>query len=224
MINREFDVALSFAGEDREAAKELAATLMNLDIKVFYDEYEKANLWGVDLYDHLTDVYQHRARYCVMFLSEYYAKKLWTNHERKAAQARAFQENHEYILPIRLDDTTIPGILPTVGYLRWQDETAESIARMLMVKLGKSSSSNSAISDEASGKNKLNIEFAETELKRTRKLHLQEHLAKDSALLKQYEDSLRLEDDPRRLVRYKREIERIKSSMADYERELGHLN
>jgi hypothetical protein len=67
-------------------------------------------LFGKNLYTHLSDVYQNQARYCVMFLSKHYAKKAWTNHEREAAQARAFREHEEYILPVRLDDTEIPGM------------------------------------------------------------------------------------------------------------------
>lgn len=132
----EYDVALSFAGEDREYAEELANALHG-KTKVFYDGFEKAKLWGEDLYVYLSELYAHRARYCVMFLSEHYARKLWTNHERKAAQSRAFRENEAYILPIRLDSTEIPGILETVGYLNWHDEGAEKIASYILQKLGK---------------------------------------------------------------------------------------
>jgi hypothetical protein len=70
-----------------------------------------------------------------MFLSKDYAKKLWTNHERAAAQERAFKDNRTYILPIRVDDTEIPGILSTVGYLRWDDEDTDSIVDMIVSKL-----------------------------------------------------------------------------------------
>jgi hypothetical protein len=66
---------------------------------------------------YLTDLYRLRAKYCIMFYSQSYAAKLWTNTERKAAQSRTFNENQAYIHPIRLDDTAIPGILDTVGYL-----------------------------------------------------------------------------------------------------------
>src|SRR5216684_644847 len=114
-----YDVALSFAGEDRSYADALAEALHQRGLTVFYDKYEKANLWGKNLYTYLSDVYQNKARYCVMFLSRNYAAKLWTNHEREAAQARAFRENEEYILPMRLDDTEIPGFLQTTGYLNW---------------------------------------------------------------------------------------------------------
>jgi hypothetical protein len=78
-----------------------------------------------------------KAHYCVAFLSQHYATKLWTNHEREAAQARAFQENAEYILPIRLDATDIPGVLSTVAYLNWSTTTPDAVVELLLQKLGK---------------------------------------------------------------------------------------
>src|SRR4051794_10937801 len=71
-----------------------------------------------------------------MLVSENYAKKQWTNHERRAAQARAISENQEYILPLRLDDTKIDSILPTVGYIDYRNENSEVIVEMLNKKLG----------------------------------------------------------------------------------------
>ena len=132
---REYDVALSFAGEDRHHAERLAELLRAEEYSVFYDEYELAKLWGKDLYVYLSSVYKDQAEYCVMFLSEYYAQKVWTNHERESAQARAFEENREYILPVRLDDTEIPGILPTVGYLDLRSMTIEQVHQVLVAKL-----------------------------------------------------------------------------------------
>lgn len=131
--NYRYDIALSFAGEDRKYANELAQALKACKIDVFYDEYEEAQLWGKNLYTYLSEVYQKQARFCVMFLSQSYAQKLWTNHEREAAQARAFEENKEYILPIRLDETKIPGIPPTIGYQKWSN--ADSIADIIIKKL-----------------------------------------------------------------------------------------
>jgi hypothetical protein len=130
-----FDVALSFAGEDRPKASALANGLKKRGLQVFYDDFQKSELWGADLYSYLSDLYRFRATFCVMFLSKDYAKKLWTNHERAAAQERAFKDNRTYILPIRVDDTEIPGILSTVGYLRWDDEDTESIVDMIVNKL-----------------------------------------------------------------------------------------
>jgi len=138
MINKfEYDVALSFAGEDRAYVEKVAKYLKENGIKVFYDDYEKTELWGKDLYVHLDKVYQKKARYCVMFLSCYYAEKLWTNHERKSAQARAFTEKGEYILPARFDDTGIPGILPTIGYIDLHSLEPEEFGKLIIEKLKK---------------------------------------------------------------------------------------
>ena len=132
---QEYDVALSFAGEDRKHAKELADLLKTKDYSCFYDENELATLWGKNLYDYLSSVYKDRARYCVMFLSKHYERQLWTNHERQLAQARAFKENREYILPVRLDDTEIPGIPPTIGYLDLREISIEKVYEVLDKKL-----------------------------------------------------------------------------------------
>ena len=102
----EYDIAISFAGEDRETARELASALKSLGARVFFDEYEQLALLGKNLYTHLHQVYSQTARYCVLLVSKAYVSKLWTSHERQAAQERAFKQGMiEYILPIRLDDT-----------------------------------------------------------------------------------------------------------------------
>ena len=132
---QEYDVALSFAGEDRKHAKELADLLNTSNYSCFYDGNELPNLWGKNLYDYLSSVYKDRARYCVMFLSKHYERQLWTNHERQHALARAFKENREYILPVRLDDTEIPGIPPTIGYLDLREISIEKVYEVLDKKL-----------------------------------------------------------------------------------------
>lgn len=131
-----YDVCISFAGEDRERAREIAEAFRNRKIRVFFDEYEKAQLWGKNLYTHLDIVYRTSARYCVMLLSKHYAQKLWTTFERESAQARAFCENEEYILPVRLDDTEIPSVRPTVAYLDLRVIGVEELASLLASKLG----------------------------------------------------------------------------------------
>jgi TIR domain len=136
----QYDVAFSFAGEDRFYVDKVAKYLENSGIKVFYDIFETIGLWGKDLYTHLDEVYRNKARYCVMFISQHYRRKSWTNHERESAQARAFKENSEYILPVRFDDTEIPGVLPTVGYISLRDLEPDELAELIIKKLDHSSS------------------------------------------------------------------------------------
>lgn len=132
----DYDVCLSFAGEDRDYVSDVAHALRSKGIRVFYDEYEEAELWGKDLYAHLHEIYNRFARYCVIFISTHYANKLWTNHERKAAQARAFKENSEYILPARFDDTPVPGLPDTIGYVSLEGRAPKDLAQLVADKLG----------------------------------------------------------------------------------------
>ena len=132
-----FDVALSFAGEDRLYVEKTADILKMMGYSVFYDKYEVVSLWGKDLYEHLNEIYYKRARYTVMFISKYYARKLWSNHERRSAQARAFSEHKEYILPVRFDTTKIPGILPTMGYIDLRNIKPKELAGLIKQKIGR---------------------------------------------------------------------------------------
>ena len=72
----------------------------------------------------------------MIFISKHYKKKLWANHERQSAQARAFVENNEYILPARFDNTQIPGVLPTTGYVDLKNLTADDLAKLIKQRIG----------------------------------------------------------------------------------------
>lgn len=131
----DYDVALSFAGEDRDFVERVAEVLKEIGIQVFYDKYEEIDLWGKNLYTHLDDVYQNKSEYCVMFISKYYKEKLWTNHERESAQVRAFENRQEYILPARLDNTEIPGLKKTLGYINLENVSPEDFAYKIAKKV-----------------------------------------------------------------------------------------
>jgi hypothetical protein len=166
-IDFEYDVAISFAGEDREVAFRIAELLTRESVQVFYDKYEDAELWGKDLYTHLAEVYSEKARFCLVLISEYYSKKLWTKHELQNAFARAFKENEEYILPLKLDDTTIPGIPATIGYHDLRNSSVERVAELILKKLGKFGSK--ASSDRKSSSDPKIIDVQKIPLPRTRR-------------------------------------------------------
>jgi len=139
-----YDIAVSFAGEDRPVVEEFVNVLATNNVSVFYDSWEQAQLWGKDLYQHLDMIYQQAARYCVIFISENYVKKAWTKHELRSAQARAFQQNSEYILPIKLDETELPGLPSTIAYIDLRQTTIKDIANILFEKIGAAKKPNVA--------------------------------------------------------------------------------
>ncbi len=123
-----YDIALSFAGEDREIVEEVAQWLSFLGLVVFYDSWERANLVGVDLYQHFADLYEKQTRATVIFISKNYVDKLWPRHELRFAQARSFVSDKPYIIPVRMDKSECPGIPMTTGYLDAEKMPPSSIA------------------------------------------------------------------------------------------------
>ncbi|MFS8099866.1 TIR domain-containing protein [Lentzea alba] len=131
-----YDVCLSFAGEDRPYVEEVARHLTELGVSRFYDTDEQADLWGKNLVEHLDQIYRKESRYCVMFVSQHYARKMWTKHERQAAFDRALVSDTEYVLPARFDDTELPALRVGTGYLDLRNRTPRELAELIAQKVG----------------------------------------------------------------------------------------
>ena len=86
-----YDLAISFAGEQRNLAEIFARRLDASGYSIFYDEFQQAELWGRDLSVALGNVYSREARYCLIILSTDYVAKPWTNHERQNAISEFLQ-------------------------------------------------------------------------------------------------------------------------------------
>ena len=123
-----YQIALSFASEDRECAREIADQLRRQGIGVFHYEDQQAALWGTDLAEQLGVVFGGGSDFVMMLISQHYVRKIWTTHERRHAQAHALSTKSEYILPVRLDDTPVPGMPSTVAY---QDLREISVQRLV---------------------------------------------------------------------------------------------
>jgi len=132
-----YDFGLSFAGEDREHAERLAEILKAEHIRVFYDKDEQAELWGQDLYQKFQQIYGRECRFFIPFISANYISKRWPKHEIKQAQARDFKSDVEYILPVRIDDTELPGLNETTGYIDMRNTTIKEVAQLCLVKLAR---------------------------------------------------------------------------------------
>ena len=113
-----WDVALSFAGAQRDYVEQVAQALKAQGVRCFYDADEEIELWGKYLAEELPAIYGEQAAAVVVFVSAEYAARDWTRHERRAALGRAVRERREYVLPARFDDTPLPGLLPTWSYGR----------------------------------------------------------------------------------------------------------
>lgn len=133
-MNR-YDVALSFASEDQDLAEKLANLLRKESIRVYYYPFEDSTMWGKNLYEYLHKLYSQDAKYCIVFVSKNYVSKKWTRHEWQSAQERALQEKTEYILPLKVDDSVLPGLSATIAYIDLREKEIEDVVRALVRKI-----------------------------------------------------------------------------------------
>jgi hypothetical protein len=103
----DFEIALSFAGENRELARFLAESLETLDVTVFYDEMFEANFLGKAWAAQFKSIFGEKSRFVVCILDQHHAQKIWPTFEREHFAPRVPDES---VIPIFLDDTKFVGI------------------------------------------------------------------------------------------------------------------
>ncbi len=77
-VDAEYDIALSFAGEDRTFAEALFNYLSDEELQVFYDFAEQDRILAEDIEQYLGPIYESKARFVVPVLGERYGEKRWT--------------------------------------------------------------------------------------------------------------------------------------------------
>ncbi len=132
-----YDVGLSYASEQHEYIELVHRQLASRGIRTFFDDKEEVELWGKDLHVRLSEVFQNECHYCVVFVSEDYARKRWPQEELASAFARAMEEKGEYVLPARFDDTPLPGLRSTIRYVDLRNKSAQQFADLIAAKIGK---------------------------------------------------------------------------------------
>ena len=83
-----YDVALSFAGEDREYAEYLRDALSDLGHSIFYDQNVQHQMIGENIEGYLGPIYETGSRYVVVVLGSLYGRKRWTLFEAGKYQHR----------------------------------------------------------------------------------------------------------------------------------------
>jgi hypothetical protein len=134
---RRWDVALSFAGAQRDYVEQVAAALQARELRCFYDADEQIELWGKYLAEELAAIYGEQAAAVVVFVSAEYAARDWPRLERRAALGRAVRERREYVLPARFDDTPLPGLLADTVAVDLRTRTPHQFAAMITDKLAR---------------------------------------------------------------------------------------
>lgn len=138
----EYDIAISFAGENRELARHVADQLEILDARVFFDEYFEANFLGKAWSGEFERIFGETSRLVVCLLDVHHRTKIWPTFERECFLPRVAEAE---VVPIFLDDTVFPGMPSDIVGIRfewdpsseeWRDAAVDQIIFKVMERLG----------------------------------------------------------------------------------------
>lgn len=132
-----YDLAVSFAGEQRDYVEQTVRACQDLGHKVFYDKDKTNDWWGGNFIREQRIIYSSQTRFFVPFLSANYLSKPVPLDEFSSAMMTAVKQGDGYILPVLMDDAPIPPDLlhPHIQYLRASEYTPEQLARQLQQKV-----------------------------------------------------------------------------------------
>ncbi len=106
-ISYEFDFAISFAGENRDLARQINRQLESLDCSIFFDELYEANFLGTALHKKFNQIFSEQCRFVICLLDTFHLEKIWPTFERECFLPRISDGS---VIPVYLDDTIFPGI------------------------------------------------------------------------------------------------------------------
>jgi WD40 repeat protein len=133
----EFQISLSFAGEQRplvSAVAERLASALGRD-QVFYDKYYEAELARPNLDLYLLELYRDRSRLIVVFLGADYERKEWPGLEWRVVRDLIKRKSSERIMLVQVDDGAVLGTLSIDGYLDARGRSAGQIADLILERL-----------------------------------------------------------------------------------------
>jgi len=121
--NFDFDFAISFAGENRQLAREIQRQLQMLDCSVFFDELYEANYLGQAWHKAFKVIFAESSRFVVCLIDKHYLEKIWPTFERETFLPRV---DDAAVIPILMDDTTVPGIPKDIVGVRFKNANPEA--------------------------------------------------------------------------------------------------
>jgi Subtilase family/TIR domain len=136
---KRFAVAVSYPGERRDYVKKVIWALRDLEMpreKIFYDRFHEAELVGPNLDSRLQRIYHDDSELIVIFISAEYEQKDWCGLEWRAIRDIIKRRQDADVMPLRFDDTDVPGLFSIDGYIDLRKRDPEQVADLINDRLG----------------------------------------------------------------------------------------
>ncbi len=132
-----YDVAVSFAGEQRGYVESTVSAARALGLRVFYDRDMAYRWWGRNFVLEQRRVYSGSALRFVPFISAEYLGRPYSRDEFSYAMLRSVTVGDDYVLPVLFGEVCVPAELlhPHIGYLRAEDHSPRQLALLIRAKV-----------------------------------------------------------------------------------------
>jgi TIR domain len=131
-----FDVGISFSSRQRDIAVRIRQVLRGAGLTVFYDEDYQHEFLGADMNVYLHDAYFRRCRYAVAILSQDFVASNWSGStEWRAILTRLQAARGNFLLPYYVDNVEVPGLSPSIGFIRMETHDPEQFAAIVVRKI-----------------------------------------------------------------------------------------
>ncbi len=138
MSTQGFKIALSFPGEHRDFVEQVATRLADRvgRDRVLYDKYYEAEFARPDLDTYLQRLYHDESELIAVFLCADYERKDWCGLEWRAIRDLIKRRQTSTVMPLRFDNTEIPGLFSTDGYVWIGGRPPTEIADLILQRMG----------------------------------------------------------------------------------------
>lgn len=132
-ITQEYDIAVSFAAEQRAYVEANVIAARALSLKVFYDRDMSNAWWGRNFILEQRKIYGQLALHFVPFISTEYLLRPYPRDEFAYAMIQAINRGDHYILPVLVGQVVVPPEIlhPHTVYLRAEDHTPAELADIM---------------------------------------------------------------------------------------------
>jgi len=134
---KRFKVALSFPGAHRDFVQQVADHLagkVGRD-RVLYDKFYEAEFARPDLDTYLQRLYHDESELIAVFLCADYERKEWCGLEWRAIRDLIKKRQASTVMPLRFDDTEIPGLFSIDGYVWIGNRTGQQVADLILQRM-----------------------------------------------------------------------------------------
>jgi hypothetical protein len=131
---KRFRIALSFPGEQRSFVARVAEALaahIGHD-RVLYDQWYEAEFARPDLDTYLQGLYHDESELIAVFLCADYERKEWCGLEWRAIRDLIKRRQGQDVMPLRFDNTQVPGLFSSDGYVWIGERTPKEISDLIL--------------------------------------------------------------------------------------------